>query len=62
MNNTVRTATRRLAAISVAILLGAHCAMSFAADSSAPAAMPQWLHYPPVFTTSTNPTRVFNFV
>ena len=40
MNNTVRTATRRLAAISIAILLGAHCAILFATGSSAPPAMP----------------------
>lgn len=40
MNNTIRTASWRLAASSVAILLGAYCAMSRAADSSAPPAMP----------------------
>lgn len=40
MNNTIRTASRRLAASSVAVLLGVYGAMSHAADSSAPPAMP----------------------
>lgn len=40
MNNTIRTASRRLAACTVAILLAAHCAMSRAADAPAPSAMP----------------------
>ena len=40
MNNTIRTASRRLAASSVVALLGVYCAMSRAADASAPPAMP----------------------
>jgi polyisoprenoid-binding protein YceI len=40
MNNAIRTASQRLAASSVVILLGMYCAMSHAADSSAPPAMP----------------------
>ncbi|GAB2545086.1 YceI family protein [Rhodanobacter koreensis] len=40
MNNTIRTASRRLAASAVFALLGVYCAMSRAADSSAPPAMP----------------------
>ena len=40
MNNAIRTASQGLAASSVVILLGMYCAMSHAADSSAPPAMP----------------------
>lgn len=40
MNTAIRTASQRLAASSVVILLGMYCAMSHAADSSAPPAMP----------------------
>lgn len=40
MNNAIRTASQRLAASSVVILIGMYCAMSHAADSSAPPAMP----------------------
>jgi len=40
MNNAIRTASRRLATSSVAILLGVYCAMSLAADASSPPAMP----------------------
>ena len=40
MNNTIRTASRRLATSAVVILLGVYCAMSRAADSPAPTSMP----------------------
>lgn len=40
MNNAIRTASRRLAAGSLVILLGAYCAMSRAADAPSPPAMP----------------------
>lgn len=40
MNTIARTASRRFALGSMALLLGAYCAMSCAADASAPPAMP----------------------